>query len=181
MVRGYKIMAILSTLAGGALLTLKIFDEIWPTGFSRSYYRNKKISRTNFDAERRQEFFNLLNYLQRKGFVEKKKTDAGIFWKITSGGLVKLKILKNKSTDYQADSDGNLKIIIFDVPEKERKLRAWLRSALKILGFRMLQQSVWIGKGRIPELFLFDLRQKNLLPYIHIMEVNKGGTVKELS
>jgi len=174
-------MAILSTLAGGALLTLKILDEIWPTGFSRSYYKNKKVSRTNFDAERRQEFYNLLNYLQRKGFVEKKKTDAGIFWKITSGGLAKLKILKNKSTDYQADSDENLKIIIFDVPEKERRLRAWLREALRILGFKMLQQSVWIGRNKTPEQFLFDLRRKKLLPHIHIMEISKRGTVKELA
>ena len=67
------------------------------------------------------------------------------------------------------------------MPEKERRKRGWLRGALRFLNFKMFQQSVWIGKNKIPEQFLFDLRQKNLLPYIHIMEVNKGGTVRELT
>lgn len=185
MKRGSKIISILSKLAGGALLTLEILDEMWPAGVTRSYYSNKshrhRINRTDFDIKQQQEFYNLLGYLKKQGFIEKKKANIGVLWKITASGLGKLHILKEKSTNYQAEATSNLKIIVFDIPEKERRKRAWLREVLRILGFKMLQQSVWIGKNKIPEQFLFDLRRKKLLQCIHIMEVTKGGTVKELT
>jgi len=183
MQRGSKVKKILAVLAAGTLATIEILDELWPVGFTKSHYQNRKrvFKREAHEVIQSEEFYNLLNYLKRTGFVDKKIGEKGTFWKITSNGLNKLKLLKEKSIDYQASTDDKLKIIVFDVPEKERRKRGWLRGALRFLNFKMLQQSVWIGKNKIPEQFLFDLRQKNLLPYIHIMEVNKGGTVRELT
>lgn len=40
--------------------------------------------------------------------------------------------------------DGWWRLVIFDVPEKARDLRDHLRYALQQLGFKQLQQSVWI-------------------------------------
>ena len=182
--KGEKIKEILTVLAAGTLTALEVIDELSPVGFTRSYYKNKYrgnslLDQPDAEAKKRKEFYDLLSYLKCEGFIEKKKAENT--WKITFSGLKKLKILKERSINYQAETDNKLKIIVFDVPEKERKLRAWLRGALKVLGFKMLQQSVWIGKGKIPEQFLFDLRQKNLLPYIHIMEASKGDTIKELT
>ncbi|MDP2668950.1 MAG: hypothetical protein Q8P07_03905 [bacterium] len=183
MKRGQKIKEILIALAAGTLATLEILDELWPVGVTRSHYQNKRrvFKNMHSDVIKDQEFYNLLNYLKRTGLIDKKIGEKGVFWKITSNGLNKLKLLKEKSADYQTGADGKLKIIVFDVPEKERGKRSWLRGALRFLGFKMLQQSVWIGKNIVPEQFLFDLRRKNLLPYIHIMEVSRGGTVRELT
>lgn len=182
---GKKIKEILTILAGGALATLEILDEFWPTGFTKSYAHNRsaffKKSKADIDIAELQRFYNLLNYLKREGFIEKKQAHNNVFWKITSNGLNKLGLIKEKTTNYQIHNDGKLKIVVFDVPEKERRKRAWLREALKMLGFKMLQQSVWMGKNKIPEQFLFDMRQKNLLPHVHIIEVSKGGTVRELA
>jgi len=49
---------------------------------------------------------------------------------------------------------GDTKImVLFDIPEKKRKTRNWLRLHLKLWDFEMLQQSVWLGKGPLPKEF----------------------------
>ncbi|KKT40885.1 MAG: Transcriptional regulator, PaaX family [Candidatus Giovannonibacteria bacterium GW2011_GWA2_44_13b] len=179
--KGEKIKEILTTLAAGTLATLEILDEIWPYTTKSRYSNKKRQFRANHNSIEMHKFYNLLDYLKKEKLVEKKTAGNGIFWKITSDGLNKLKVMKEQAINYDTENDGKLKIIVFDVPEKERRKRAWLREALSFLGFKILQQSVWIGKNKIPEQFLFDLRQKNLLPYIHIMEVSRSGTVRELT
>jgi len=53
---------------------------------------------------------------------------------------------------------GNTKVmVLFDIPEKKRKTRHWLRSQLKLWNFEMLQQSVWLGKGPLPKEFISRL------------------------
>ena len=90
-------------------------------------------------------------------------------------------ISQKKKIDYDSLKDDKIKIITFDIPERERWKRAWLREALATLEFAMLHQSVWIGKNKIPEQFLEDLRDMNLLKYVHILEVSASGTLKEIS
>ena len=68
-------------------------------------------------------------------------------------------------------------IVIFDIPERERRKRNQLRRELVYLGFKKLQQSVWIGQTQIPEEFIKELKEKDILPYIHIFSVEKKGTV----
>lgn len=77
-------------------------------------------------------------------------------------------------------SDKKLKIFAYDIPEREKQKRAWLREVLRLLGFRMLQKSLWIGKSKIPEGFLQDLRKKEIMDHVHIFEISKTGTLKEL-
>jgi len=53
---------------------------------------------------------------------------------------------------------GNTKVmVLFDIPEKKRKTRNWLRLHLKLWDFEMLQQSVWLGKGPLPKEFIARL------------------------
>ncbi len=169
-------------LAAGALATLEIIDELSPVGFTKSYSVNRRRSFQDRNQKEMQKFYNTLNYLKAQGFIGKKKSENRMLWKITSSGLKKLQLLQQRAfSNYDVIKDNKLKIIVFDIPEKERQKRGWLREILRGLGFRMLQQSVWIGKNKIPEQFLYDLRQKHLLPYIHVMEIGKSGTMRELT
>jgi len=182
-----KTEGILNVLAKGALATLEILDEILP-----NYYRSYKAAKRGLyvgtikakkdwkERVAKQRFYSLLNQLKQQGFIERKKVDKSAFWKITEIGLKKLKLIQEDKLDYASVSDDKLKIIIYDIPEKEKRRRFWLREALKILGFKRLQKSVWIGKNKIPEKFLYDLRKKGILYCIHILEINKKGTMKEL-
>jgi phenylacetic acid degradation operon negative regulatory protein len=40
--------------------------------------------------------------------------------------------------------DGTWRVVIFDVPKTKDKIRSELRRAMKLYGFVMLQQSVWV-------------------------------------
>lgn len=44
-------------------------------------------------------------------------------------------------------------IVSFDVSQQMRRERTWLRNQLKIFGFRMLHQSLWIGPAPLPDKF----------------------------
>ncbi|MBU1126551.1 MAG: CRISPR-associated endonuclease Cas2 [Patescibacteria group bacterium] len=47
--------------------------------------------------------------------------------------------------------EGEICMVVFDIPESNRKLRSLLRRFLKKAGFTMLQQSVWIIKKDLYE------------------------------
>ena len=53
-------------------------------------------------------------------------------------------------------------IISFDIPENKRAIRHWLRNQIKIFGYKMLQQSLWIGPSPLPSSFLKRLEDLNI-------------------
>lgn len=134
---------------------------------------------------KRQNFYSLMNRLKRDGLVVKKGERRGSDWHITKAGIKHLGQLKEKprlfaklpNRGYVKKDSTSLVIVTFDVPERERRKRNWLRIQLIALGFEMLQKSVWIGKVQIPDNFMMDMRQHEVIPYVHILSVNKSGSI----
>lgn len=97
----------------------------------------------------------------------------------------RLEKLKNRFNlphrNYKKEGDNGFNIIIFDIPEKERFKRDWIRQNLTPLGFNMLQKSVWIGRSKLPREFLKDLSNLNLVKYVHIFKIAKTGTIKNIT
>lgn len=128
-----------------------------------------------------QRFYALMNRLKRDGLITKHKTGHCSVWNITSHGEEHLARLKDRSgmskRAYVKQETNYLVIITFDVPERERRKRTWLRVNLVALGFTMLQRSVWLGKVKIPKEFIIDLKTQNMIPWIHIFSVNKAGSI----
>ena len=83
--------------------------------------------------------------------------------------------------NYKSGEEKELNIVIFDVPETQRRKRDWLRGTLVQLGFSKLQQSVWMGKNKLPKEFLQDLETFQILKYVEIFSINKIGTLKHIS
>lgn len=191
--RGDNIKTVLMILAGSAFLTLELLDEVFGS-YHRSYksmhkslyggydYQDKSRENNDYDDIELQRFYALLNKLKNQGLIKKKQSKNGSLWNITKRGFEKLGLInKNKKPEYDSIKDNKVKVITFDIPERERRKRAWLREALTAQGFSMLHQSVWVGKNKIPEQFLVDLRDMELLNYIHILEVSASGTIRKLS
>lgn len=44
-------------------------------------------------------------------------------------------------------------LMIFDIPENKKRTREWVRRQIKNWNFKMIQKSVWVGKGPLPEEF----------------------------
>lgn len=56
-------------------------------------------------------------------------------------------------------------IVIFDVPEKKKRYREWLRSELVGFGFELIQKSVWLGSA-LPKEFVEYLSKVGILKHI---------------
>lgn len=184
---GEAMKTVLMVLAGSAFFTAELINEVF--GGTKSVYKNEKRrnnsiffnSEENYEDAELQKFYTLLNKLKNQGFIKKKQSKKGSLWNITKNGLTKLGLInKRKRLEYDSTKDNKVKIITFDIPERERWKRAWLREALTAQNFSMLHQSVWVGKNKIPEQFLEDLRDLNLIKHVHILKVNASGTMKEL-
>ncbi len=63
-------------------------------------------------------------------------------------------------------------LLLFDIPEKERYKRDWLRSELLGLGFEMIQKSVWLGP-RLPKDFYAYLEKEGIAQYVRVFLIKK--------
>lgn len=147
--------------------------------------QNERVSRTNEQITKHR-LSVMIKTLENDGLIEKIKDDGHTSYKITKKGLKKLKKLKNRvilpSFHYSKPTNENVEliIVIFDIPEREKRKRCWLRSALTNLGLQMIQRSVWFGKTKIPEQFIKDIGKMNIQEYIEIFSINKSGTLKNI-
>jgi DNA-binding PadR family transcriptional regulator len=164
------------------------FSEVFLENPFEAYPRARKkilehINPNFRPTKNKHRFYSVLNHLYKQGLVEKDKKDNRLRWTITKLGKNKLKDIKDKNNslpskiNYKTTKEKNLKLIVFDIPEKYRYKRVWLREQLIMLDFVLLQKSVWMGKNKIPEEFIKNINNLGLLPYIHIFTVQNKGTL----
>ncbi|MBI5220571.1 MAG: hypothetical protein HY978_01895 [Candidatus Liptonbacteria bacterium] len=130
-----------------------------------------------------------LQHLKEDGLIRRTGgTRKSAIYRLTQAGrklLAKLRQEPQKPAapipHYQSGGSKNFVVVAFDVPEKQRWKRDWLRSALAGLELSMIQQSVWVGKAAIPEQFLRDLADLDLLEAVEIFEITRSGTLKLLA
>ena len=83
-------------------------------------------------------------------------------------------------SQYQKLDTDKFSIVAFDVPERERRKRDWLRATLGRMGYKTIQRSVLLGKTKIPSEFLDDLRKLHMVDYVEIFEITKTGSLRHL-
>lgn len=167
-----------------------IFTMPYGTSFHGGEYRLRKFREAREDLKtfkkEKRRFDDLLYHLRKDELVEEVKKNEKFLLRLTQNGREILNKLRKKKDEampdakYQSQNEDGLKIIIFDIPEDERRKRVWLRSALNNLNFNMLQRSVWAGKVKLPEEFLRDLSKLKLLSCVEIFAISKTGSLKQL-
>jgi len=72
----------------------------------------------------------------------------------------KVKHLYNPSfrSPFDSNSQKNL-IVMYDIPESNKKERDWFRRHLVKFGYEMVQKSVWVGPSPLPKDFLDYLKE----------------------
>lgn len=167
---GFEKISILKIIAGLGKITVSSF---FPKQYSYSkIYRNSEFENKNLS---RAQVSSMLTRLQRDGLVERNGSKKQSVWGITAMGKNFLKKQLTRSSNPK--SDGVLRLVIFDIPEKDKSKRYWLRRELIGLNYKILQKSVWIGTVPLPEEFIQDLKVLGLEKHIHIFSVNKAGTL----
>ena len=181
---------ILEAIADGALG----FIDIWiamslpETGFGASITRTqRKIdqlqeARTHnkLAAANKHKLTSLISKLKKEGYIKPK---LGTIGELTEKGMEKIKKLRTlllRKKSYKKTENDFLKIFTFDIPVRFNKYRDWIRFVLISLDYVKIQKSVFIGKSRLPEEFIQDLADLELLSYIHIFKITKSGTIENL-
>lgn len=112
-----------------------------------------------------------LSRLNKKGCL----INSGDGWKATKKGkhrLTEIELFSYLSSPFEEKSPDKT-IISFDIPELERRKRNWLRNQIKIFNYKMLQQSVWMGPGPLPKVFLEKLIKLEIRKNVKIFSITK--------
>jgi len=84
--------------------------------------------------------------LVAKGYATWIERDGKKFLSITSAGRKALAFEQTKATlkNQKKKWDGRWRMVVFDVPERRRRIRNRLRIVMSEIGFVRLQNSVWV-------------------------------------
>lgn len=163
---------ILETILEAGEVTLDIF---FPPQYAHTRFSRHLLGLDSYPEVSRRTFTVLLSRLKSQGLIKTvgQKRLAG--WRLTSKGE---KYIQNlQSIPRIPEKDGISRLVIFDIPEKERKKRDRLRDTLASYDFEQLQKSVWIGHNPLPEDFITFLDDLDLGGRVHIFSVREGGTL----
>lgn len=189
--KGKILSKALELLCDGAMSQVDFFAAVLASGYGASMgkidYEYEKRRRATSSKESQQK--ELKERKRRLAvFVSKMKHDGLIResdkkFAISSKGKEKLDKLKTSLPGryYENKISQHSIIISFDIPEKLRRKRNWLREVIKNLGFTMVHQSVWVGKVKIPKDFILDLENLKILEYVEIFEISKTGSLEKIT
>lgn len=143
----------------GLLLKETLYN---PSGF---LYHELQIR----DRIERQSFYNIVGRLKREGYLEEIEENGRQKIKATLKGKFKILKFLRKSKKW----DGKWRIVIFDIPETQRRMRNFFREKLQDIGYRQLQESVWICPYNISDKTEDLIELCNARKYIHYLLVEE--------
>lgn len=139
------------------------FVSITRKSFRRIY--NKK--------KRKWAFANFVWHLKKNGYIKAKGLEPREGIILTQKGMERVLKTALKKVKKKKRRDGNWLMLIFDIPEKKRKLRDLLRENLQILGFKLLQKSIWVCPYDILEQVQGIIQKYNLEKYVKIFLIKE--------
>lgn len=191
--RGKILLKALELLYDGAMTQVDFFGAVLSAGYGAGsgqieyeYQKRRRISeskksRVEIQKERKRRLVVFISKMKHDGLIE---NSANNRFTISSKGINKLSKLRNNlpARFYKERIiKGSPIIISFDIPEKLRRKRDWLREVIKNLGFKMIHQSVWVGRGKIPVDFIKDLENLKILEFVEIFEIKKTGSLNKIT
>lgn len=140
-------------------------DILYPEISKMRHKYGKKMSRKRFSR--------LVYYLKRNGYIKIKNLENKEGVLLTKKGDEKILKIKLKIKNKKIRADKKWQMIIFDIPEEKRFLRNILRQNLTILGYEMLQQSVWVSPFDVLKETEDLIRTHDLDPYIKLFLIEE--------
>lgn len=174
------------TLTQAILEKLAELGEITLDAFFPAKYPEARLWRGILGLEPSYEFsprsFSaILSRLRQQGLVARRGRRKRPYWSLTAKGKSALEEA-NHEDDPLADlppRDKIPRLVVFDIPERERKKRNAVRQELLACDFHQLQKSVWLGYRPLPEDFFELLDELNLKKHVHLFTVRETGTIEE--
>lgn len=136
-------------------------------------YRGRKIKRETIKVN--------LHRLKKQGLIAQEPKEKYYF--LTDKGEEFVSYIKNRFLILKQPWDGKLRVVIFDIPEKKKEWRKWLREELDLMQFHQLQKSVYIGKHPLPDSFYKAVAKNGLYNYVFVLtagEIDKKEEILEM-
>lgn len=165
---------ILKKLADVGVVSVGAF---FPTRYPEARFWRELLGFDEKYSFSRERFSKMLSKLKSEGLVQRTGWKSRSVWEITATGKKRLRELDEDMTLPKAD--GVARLVIFDVPETEKKKRDWLRVQLIFADYKPLQKSAWIGVRPLSEKFMKDINTLGLEKYLHIFSILNPGTLEK--
>lgn len=120
------------------------------------------------------DFYNTIFRLAEQELILKEDDIGELLLKITPDGK-KLLVRSNP------EKDGIWKLVIFDIPEKQKYVRTVLRAKLKALHFKKWQNSIWISPYRIDEEIETELKELGKKFFIRLIKSTEINITEDLN
>jgi phenylacetic acid degradation operon negative regulatory protein len=102
--------------------------------------------------EHRQRFRNQLQYLARKGLMQREQHAENLVYRLTETGRLAALGGRDPEARWGCNWDGKWRMILFDLPTNRQTVRQQLLRWLRLNGFGYLQNSVWIHTDPLTDL-----------------------------
>ncbi|MEK7509408.1 MAG: CRISPR-associated endonuclease Cas2 [Patescibacteria group bacterium] len=174
--RGYMKSAVLGTLAVTGIVAVAL---VAPN--TLQLLKHVKINGRRLGDQAR----TALGRLAREGHVEFVMENGRKYARITPTGrhaLMQLEERARLKARSQRRWDKRYRVVIFDIPEKKRKIRDQLRSRMHEAGFLQLQQSVWIHPHDCEDLVALvkaDLHIGKAVLYLIVEKIEHDAWVRQ--
>lgn len=162
-----------------------LIDGLFPPQYPEAQISRAILGLDNFDRfypsrkAAKRSLSSILSRLKKQGLVSWRGSQRDAQWKLTAAGRKFLKETQ-PALNFLSDlppTDGIVRIITFDVPEKKREKRNWLRATLISCGYEPIQKSVYLGTRPLPEDAIREIDERGLGTYVHIAGINQSGTL----
>lgn len=133
----------------------------------------------DYPKRNKQTIYNTINRMEKDGYLEEVEERGQKRYRATLKGKAKIFAYLKKDKKW----DGKWRIVVFDIPEKQKKMRNYFRGCLIGLGFRKLQESVWISPYNIADTVeeLIDLcKAKEFVHYLLVEELDNRDVLMKL-
>jgi len=150
------------------------FDLFAPRTMKEAWFPNLYKLRLKYSRkETRRKFSQLIYYLKKKGYIKIKNLEQKQGVILTKNGAEKVLKIKFKLKEWEKRADGKWQMVIFDIPERKRVLRDLFRENLRILGYKMLQQSIWVCPYDLSKETEGIIRKYSADPYVKVFLIEE--------
>jgi len=133
--------------------------------------------KTPIQILKRKSIYAGLYRLKKQGLVSNSQDN----WSLTKEGKdftqSFFKLHSKYSKTKLSETDDIKRIVIFDIPEKNREKRNWIRGELIYHEYKPLQKSVWIGHRPLLPQFIENIEFLDLSEHVHIFSIKDEGTI----
>ena len=163
---------ILEELAALGETTLGAF---FPAKYPEARLWRKLLGRDASYHFKRESFSVVLSRLRAEGLIQRSGGGRRATWQLADKGWLRLRFAREPAMPAR---DGICRLVVFDIPERERRKRDVIRYELAAIGYGQLQKSVWYGERPLPLDFIKRVSDLGLHRYVHIFSVRDAGTLR---